>query len=279
MPVYIGTSGFYYHEWVGPVYPDGTPPRKMLENYSGMFPALEINSTFYRPPRSDQFEKYPDRTGKQVKIVVKLHSSFTHERNAKKGDANRFDVSVEPLKESGQFSGYLAQFPQSFHNTAQARGYVETLRHLFPESTLVVEFRHKSWWHDDILHFLHDLGISMCTVDLPQITNLPPTGATFTAPPAYVRLHGRNSDAWFEGRDARYTYRYAKAELRGILKKVRKLILKSDEVYVFFNNHPLGNAAINANEFIEILREALPEAVPKPLSGCDESDGQTCLFD
>jgi len=279
MPIFVGTSGFYYHEWIGPVYPDRTPPAKMLEFYSSMFPTLEINSTFYRPPRHDMFSKYPDRTGCGVKIVVKLHSTFTHERTAGKNNARQFDVSVEPLKESEQFSAYLAQFPQSFHNTQKARGYVETLRRLFPDSPLVMEFRHKSWWNEEVLKFLKDMQISMCTVDLPQVSNLPPTGTTFTSPPAYLRLHGKNSDDWYEGRDARYTYNYNKGELEGILKKVQKLVLKSDEVYVFFNNHPHGNAAVNANEFLKILREVLPDSVPAPQSGCSTDDGQENLFD
>ena len=272
MPVYIGTSGFYYREWIGPVYPDGTQPSSMLEKYSRMFDSLEINATFYRPPNPDMFSKYPERTFRHVKIVVKLHSSFTHERTAAKDDARRFDIAVKPLEESDQFAAYLAQFPQSFHNSKEAREYVEHLRHLFPNSKLVVEFRHKSWWKDDILRFLKDLGMSMCTVDLPQIQNLPPTGATYTADPAYVRLHGKNERDWYEGRDARYTYVYKKDELKGILNKVKKLLIKSDEVFVFFNNHPLGNAAINANEFIKILRDALPAALPEPLPACDPSE-------
>jgi len=279
MPVYIGTSGFYYDEWVGPVYPDGTRSSNMLEVYSGMFHSLEINSTFYRPPRPDMFVKYPDRTGRQVKIVIKLHSSFTHERTAKKGSSRTFDISVKPLVDSGQFSAYLAQFPQSFQNSAKARAYVEELREMFPDSPLVMEFRHKSWWNDDVLRFLKDLGVSMCSVDLPEIMNLPPTGTTFTNSPAYLRLHGRNEDGWYEGRDARYTYRYNKDELAGILKKVKKLVLKTDEVFIFFNNHPMGNAAINANEFLEILRHALPDSLPPPLTGFDSSDGQVGLFD
>lgn len=262
MTVYVGTSGFHYKEWIGPVYPPGTKTSDMLERFAGMFHALEINSTFYRPPGKDMFAKYPERTGGEMKVIVKLHGSFTHLRNAQPADVETFDEAIKPLKNSGQFACYLAQFPQSFQNTSDARDYIEKLRHMFPDIPLVCEFRHKSWWHRDVLEFLKGMSVSMSTVDGPEISSLPPGGATFTSDPAYVRLHGRNSDKWYEGAEARYTYKYKRSELEGILNKVRKLVLKSDEVYVVFNNHPLGNAPINANQFIELLRDALPDSIP-----------------
>jgi len=278
MPVYVGTSGYYYKEWVGPVYPEGTPTGKMLELFSGMFDALEINSTFYSPPKKDMFRNYPERTGGHIKVVVKLHGAFTHDMSAAKADAERFSEAIKPIVESGQFAGFLAQFPQRFHHTGEAREYIEKLRRLFPGAKLVFEFRHKSWWRKDVLEFLKDLGISMCTVDLPSLPGLPPTGATFTSEPGYVRLHGRNEKGWYEGRDERYTYKYEKSELQEVLEKVKKLVLTTEEVMVFFNNHPLGNAAINANEFVHLLREILPDALPPPRVPRPDNTDQISLF-
>ncbi len=278
MPVYVGTSGFHYKEWIGPVYPPGTKSSSMLERFSSMFHALEINSTFYRPPGSGMFDKYPDRTGGEMKIVVKLHGTFTHQRTAQQNDADHFDNSVKPLVDSGQFACFLAQFPQSFHNTKDARDYIEKLHGMFPDIPLVCEFRHKSWWDKEIIEFLKTMSVSMATVDGPELPNLPSAGATFSSNPAYVRLHGRNKDDWYEGADARYTYKYNKDELRGILKKVEKLILKSDEIFVIFNNHPLGNAPVNANEFIELLRSALPDSLPRPIKSRPHQDEQISLF-
>ena len=278
MPIYVGTSGYYYKEWVGPVYPEGTDTRSMLELYSRMFDALEINATYYRPPSPDMFKSYPDRTGGHLKIVVKLHSSFTHERNAEKGEAVLFDEAVKPIVESDQFVAFLAQFPQSFHSTAEAREYVEKLRVMFPNAPLVFEFRHKSWWSQDVLEYLSELGVAMATVDLPDLPGLPPTGATFTSEPGYVRLHGRNAEGWFAGRNERYTYKYEKNELENILKKVQKIKLKSGVVVVAFNNHPFGYSAINATEFVKILREAIPDDLPPPREERPEDTDQISLF-
>jgi len=278
MPVYAGTSGFYYPEWVGPFYPEGTSTSSMLEEYARHFDALEINSTYYRQPKAGMFRKYPERTGGRLQIIIKLHSAFTHERNAEKEDSGRFKVAVEPLVESGQFAGYLAQFPQSFHHSLKAREHIEKLRELFPDARIFAEFRHSSWWQRDVLPYLRDQGISMSTVDLPEIAFLPPTGATFTTAPAYLRLHGRNREDWYAGREERYTYRYDIDELESVLERVKKLLRRSETVFVLFNNHPFANAPINAKQLIELIREALPDMLPERVSGPDKEEDQMNLF-
>lgn len=264
MPIYVGTAGYSYPEWVGPVYPDGTPGSKMLEIYARMFDIVEINATYYRPPGVRMFEKYPDQTGGEMKIVVKLHGSFTHERTADESMAKAFKESVKPIEDSGQFAGFLAQFPQSFHCTKDALKWIKKIRELLPEVPVVCEFRHVSWWKKDVLKFIKDLGLSVASVDAPDIDELPPRAATFTKEPAYIRLHGRNSENWYgKGMEPRYTYDYARGELEEWYGKAKKLFEKSDSVIIVFNNHPFGYAAKNANEFLEILRDVLPGAIPE----------------
>jgi len=263
MAVYVGTCGFSYPEWVGPVYPEGTKQDRMLEVYSDMFPALEIDATYYRHPSNKMFKRYPERTGGKLRIFMKLHSRFTHEREADKTDVRIFEEAIKPLRESGQFAGFLAQFPQSFHGTPENGEYLERLRGLFPDTMVVCEFRHEDWWKKEALEFVRDLKFPVATVDAPDMSTLPPNEVIFTTEPAYVRLHGRNYKGWYAGARDRYTYKYTPEELQEWLKKVKKIALKSDTVYVFFNNHPFGYAAINAKEFIEILRIAMPKSIPE----------------
>lgn len=278
MTVYVGTCGFSYKEWIGPVYPPGTPTARLLECYSGMFPAVEIDSTYYRPPSAAMFRKYPQRTGGKLKLFLKLHSRFTHQREANSSDAKIYTEAVKPLDDAGMFSGFLAQFPQSFHSTPENREYLEYLRNLFPESPVVCEFRHKDWWHEDVLRFLSDLSFPVTTVDTPEISSLPSNEVIFTQEPAYVRLHGKNRAGWFAGAAERYTYRYSPSELKDWVVKVKKLVVKSDTVYVFFNNHPFGYAAINAGEFIELIKHALPDSVPAPTGSNNVKPEQGKLF-
>ena len=279
MTVFVGTSGFSYPEWIGPVYPDGTPKSRMLEAYAKMFDIVEINATFYRPPGPKMFEKYPERTGGKMKVMVKLHSAFTHERDPDQNTAKLFDTAVKPLEESGQFSGYLAQFPQSFYNSNDAGKYIEYLKKLFPEAPLVVEFRHKSWWNDEVYDFLRDLNVSMATIDAPQVSQLPPPDLVKTAEPAYVRLHGRNAENWYgQGMEPRYTYKYDRETIKSWVSKVKKIYLESGETFILFNNHPHGNAPVNANEFLEILREVMPDALPAPRPEMPPEIEQGMLF-
>ena len=263
MPIYVGTAGFSYPEWKGVVYPEKTSSAKMLETYSSMFDMLEINSTFYRPPSPVMFEKYPERTGGNLKIVVKLHGSFTHERNVEKGAEKIFTEAIGPLKESGQFAAYLAQFPQSFHCTRDAIDWIGKLRELFPDEPVVCEFRHESWWKKEILREIKAIGMSVASVDAPALQSLPPRVVAYTNDPAYVRLHGRNAEQWHgHGAHPRYTYYYSREELDEWVAKVKKLHLKSGLVYVVFNNHPFGFAPKNAAEFIALLKEILPNDLP-----------------
>jgi uncharacterized protein YecE (DUF72 family) len=262
MAVYVGTCGFSYPEWVGPVYPDGTKSAKMLEVYSGMFRALEIDSTYYGPPSSTMFNRYPERTGGHLQIFMKLHKTFTHDRTAGMPDANIFTEAIKPLVASGQFQGFLAQFPQTFFETPENREYIEQLRDLFPDTNVVCEFRHEDWWKDDPLKFVADLKFPVVTVDAPDMSTLPPNKIIFTSEPGYIRLHGRNSEGWYKGANERYTYKYSSKELSDWLRKVKKMVVKADKLFVFFNNHPFGYAALNAAEFIEILRVAMPDAMP-----------------
>jgi len=272
MTVYVGTSGYYYPEWVGPVYPEGMKSSKMLEIYSGMFDAVEINSTFYRPPAKNMFARYKERTGGQMKVIIKLHENFTHHRSAGKEDYRLFHEAVKPLKESGQFSGYLAQFPQSFHFSNDAMRYVEYLRDLIPDETIACEFRHADFWRKDVFEYLKGLNISMCSVDCPSLPNLPPNDFVVSAEPAYVRLHGRNSKEWYTDRMQRYLYQYNKDELKEWLKKVMKYVKQGGDAFVFFNNHPFGYSATNAWEFLELLKEYLGDVVPKRQKKDGDSD-------
>lgn len=265
MAVLVGTCGFSYKEWVGVVYPEGTSQGRMLEVYSRMFPAVEIDSTYYRLPQRTMFRRYPQRTGGKLKVVVKLNSRFTHERDAGNDEARAFFEAVKPLEDSGQFACFLAQFPQSFRATEESAAYLDKLRGLLAGRTVVCEFRHADWWSEEAVDWLRRLGMPMCTVDEPQISSLPPDTPVFTSEPAYVRLHGKNRAGWYKGASERYLYRYSSEELSEWLKKVRKLSMEADTVYVFFNNHPYGYAAINAAEFMRLLREHMPGSLANGL--------------
>src|SRR5438552_630558 len=116
MRVWIGCSGYSYPDWVGPFYPSGTRPNRMLGNYCRAFPLVELNFTFYRPPTPSMLERMAEQTPPDFQFVVKMPRTLSHEENPK--DLPGFRMAVEALRRRNQLSGILCQLPQAAHRTA-----------------------------------------------------------------------------------------------------------------------------------------------------------------
>ncbi len=80
--IYVGTSGFSFRGWIGSFYPNGTRSQDMLEYYARQFPAVEINSTYYRLPPASTFQSMVDRTPSEFRFVIKLSGELTHGRDS-----------------------------------------------------------------------------------------------------------------------------------------------------------------------------------------------------
>src|SRR5262249_1331014 len=129
MQIWIGTSGFSYPDWVGPFYPPGTSPRRMLVAYCKCFPLVELNFTFYRPPAPGQLTRLAQQTPAGFQFLVKLHQSLSHERKTEELAA--FRQAADELRQLGRLLGLLCQLPQSFHQTPTNREWVQFLAREF----------------------------------------------------------------------------------------------------------------------------------------------------
>ena len=136
---------------------------------------------------------------------------------------------------------------------AKTRAYVD-------EVPLFVEFRNESWNKEAIYGFLKINNISYVNVDEPDLKGLLPAQNIVTTDTGYIRFHGRNKKDWWEGKgSARYTYEYSNDELQEWLIRVSDILKKSYKSYIFFNNHPKGNAPKNALAFEQMLQQYLAE--------------------
>jgi uncharacterized protein YecE (DUF72 family) len=273
----IGPAGWSYKDWEGIVY----PPKKgskfdPLAYLAEMFDTIELNNTFYRPPTPQMGKSWVRRVqSKQAfRFTVKLYRNFTHSRESlTETDEGVFKKGVEPLAESGRLGALLLQFPYSFHNTEENRGYVQRLAGQFKDYPLVLEVRHASWDRAPAYQFLRELQIGFCNIDQPQVSySIGPTKKV-TGRIGYLRLHGRNEKEWFRedaGRDARYDYLYNEFELFEITERIRQIAKEAEETYVITNNHYHGKAVCNALELKgklgeknlkvpEVLREHYPQ--------------------
>jgi len=260
MQILIGTSGFSYEDWRGYFYPPDLPKGEMLAFYAHHFPTVEVNATYYRIPPPATFVQMARKVPPEFSFVVKANKEMTHGVEFPPGPFEEFRQSVEPLVERGMLGGVLAQFPWSFRYGAREREQLSRFRDRLPDLPLVVEFRNASWARDDVVPFLHTLGVGFCCVDEPHLKGLMPPMAVATSAVGYVRFHGRNAAKWWQHEQAyeRYDYLYSQEELAPWVPKIQAIARETERTYVFFNNHYQGKAGQNARTLAQLLNVALP---------------------
>jgi len=238
----LGTSGFSYDDWVGPVYPKDLPRAQWLPFYASQFDTVELNVTYYRHADRKMASGWVQRSPEGFLFSVKAHGSLTHERSDP--EVGAFRESLAPLLENGRLGCVLAQFPQSFHNTPENAEYLRTLRDNLEDLPVVVEFRNTSWMTEDALDLLRRLNFGFCCVDEPRLKGLMPPVARATGPLAYVRFHGRNAAKWWEHENAweRYDYTYSEEELREWVPRLHELDDQVPLTLVYANNHYRGQS-------------------------------------
>ena len=268
--IWIGPAGWSYTDWRGivyPSYPSGSG--KELETIAQTFDTVEINTSFYRPPRPEVVRVWLRKAAinPRFRFTAKLYRRFTHERDASADEERDFKEAVAPLMEAGKLGALLVQFPWSFKNAPENRQYLAGLLLRFHDYPLVVEIRHASWNKPEVFGLLEEYGAGFCNLDQPVIgRSLAPT-ENVTAPIGYVRLHGRNYDTWFAesgGVDLRYDYLYSPEELSEWKRRIDSIAARSQNTYVILNNHYQGKAVANAIQLRSMLEDRLVR-VPAPL--------------
>lgn len=251
--IYIGTSGYSFEDWQT-FYPAGLRSGARLSYYARRFPAVEVNSTYYRLPHPVVFRRMEEKTPPGFRFIVKLHQDVTHKGLAEPDHFRTFFDVISPLEEAGKFHGALAQFPWGFRRTQKGVDHLRRVCDLMQDRPLFVEFRNDSWAREETFAELRALGAGFCCVDEPRLPGLFPSIVKATTDTAYVRFHGRNAQHWWGGSDMlRYDYDYPDAELLHWVQAVRDLESSATDTYLFFNNCHAGHAAENALRMSELL--------------------------
>ena len=268
--IHVGTSGWSYDDWDGRFYPE----RKergfdRLVYHARYFDCVEVNSSFYRPPSARAAASWVARTPRNFQFTFKLYRRFTHERDQPwtADEVDDYRRGIDPVREAGRLGAVLVQFPWSFKADDPAFRHLETIRRDFGDLPLVVEVRHASWVSDLALKRIKDNGFGFANIDQPASRSGVPPMTLVTSPVGYVRLHGRNREAWFSktaGRDARYDYLYREDEIEEWIERIRDVARQSEKTYVFTNNHYRGQAPANALQILSKI-QGRPVSVPSPL--------------
>lgn len=254
---YVGTSGFSYEDWVGPVYPPDLPKSQWLAYYARElgFNACELNFSFYRLPAGRTLTQLAEKVPAGFHFTLKATNVFTHDRSASDEDWEAYRQAIRPLEAADKFGCVLVQFPYRFHNTRENREYLRLVRERWPDLPLVVEFRNREWVKEEVFQLLQELEMGFCCVDQPRFRNLIPPVAVLAGPIGYVRFHGRNREKWWHHEHAweRYDYQYSDEELMEWVPKVQKMQQQAEAVYLFANNHYAGKAVNTAQRLQHLL--------------------------
>jgi uncharacterized protein YecE (DUF72 family) len=229
--VRVGCSGWNYPHWRERVYPKGLPQRRWLEHYATLFDTVEINTTFYRLPARSSVVSWVEETPPGFLFAVKASRFLTHvKRLADTGQGvERFYERIEPLADSPKMGPVLWQLPGNFHRDDERLS--AALAHL-PPGRHCFEFRHASWFADDVYALLRKHGAALVIGDHPERRF-----QTFelTADWTFIRLHYGS-----RGRDGNYSETELKTWKTRINEWSRKV-----EVFAYFNNDWRGFAVYN----------------------------------
>ncbi len=280
--IYIGTAGWSYKDWEGVVYPAQIKKSQHPVEYLARYiDALEINTSFYghiKPEWGKLWCRMARAVNPHFMFTAKLNRAFTHSPIAviesTSADTIRANEEDERLAKEGlesvamesMLGAVLAQFPISFKNTNANREYLDRVIRKFKDFPLVVEVRHNSWTNEGTLRYFAEEGVAFCNIDQPKLGNAVTPSEHVTGPLAYVRLHGRNYDQWFDSdsRNDRYNYLYSETELRGWKTRIDAIAEKAQKTFVIANNHFEGKAAVNALQLKSMIT-GRPVRVPETL--------------
>jgi uncharacterized protein YecE (DUF72 family) len=239
----IGCSGWQYRSWKSRFYPTELRQSDWLSHYVTRFDTVEVNRTFYRLPESATFAAWRRATPAGFVMAVKASRYLTHLKRLKDPAdpvARLFDRAVALGAKLGPV---LYQLPAALaFDEGRLREFLDalprrrTLRH-------VVEFRHPSWYRDDVFGWLADAGVALCLHDKAGSAILDGP----TSPFVYLRFHGTSGQ---------YHGSYSASALGHWAGRIHGWTGRGTDVYAYFNNDPDAAAPSNALTLKRLLNEA-----------------------
>lgn len=262
----IGVTGWGDHD---SLYPDGTPARDKLAVYSGHFPVVEVDSSFYAVQPAKNYEKWVAATPKDFTFVVKAYQGMTgHSRGKLPFDSVKqmfeaFIQSIQPVIASGKLEMVLFQYPPWFDCKKENVQVLRYAKEMMGEIPVALEFRNQTWFSEEMkektLRFIDEEGWIHTVCDEPQAgSGSIPIVMHTTEEKTLIRMHGRNVYGWNNSgqpnwREVRYLYRYNQAELLEWKERIQTLAPETKNITILFNNNSGGDAADNAKEMIDLL--------------------------
>ena len=230
MRVLTGTSGYSYKEWKGTFYPEDLAADSMLRYYAERLSAVEINNTFYRMPKAEILSRWAEQVPDHFRFALKASQQITHRQRLKES-ADAVDYFFRVAATLGDRLGpVLFQLPPNFKkDLPRLAGFLEVLP---PASRCAFEFRHESWFADDVFDALKARGCALCWAEDEELA----TPFVATTGWGYLRL--RRQD-------------YTEQDLAERAARLRAQAW--EEAYVFFKHEEGGKGPALADRMSRIL--------------------------
>ncbi len=232
MRVQVGTSGYNYPEWKGTFYPADLPAAKMLPYYAERFSTVEINATFYRMPNAKTLAGWAAATPADFTFALKAPKRITHDARLKDVDeplryfcdtARALGLKLGPL---------LFQLPPFFKKDLGRLG--DVLACLPPGLRCAFEFRHASWFSDDVYTLLRERNLALCIADTEEGS----TPAAATADFGHLRLRAVD---------------YREKDLTKWIETIHRIGAAWRDSFVFFKHEESATGPALAQRFRELL--------------------------
>jgi uncharacterized protein YecE (DUF72 family) len=230
MQFFVGTSGYSYKEWKGSFYPEKLAQKAMLSYYAQRFSTVEVNSSFYRMPSASVVKSWAREVPAEFQFVLKAPQTITHFKRLKNAEATTKDFLRVAAVLKQRRGPVLFQLPPNFKkDLPRLEAFLRLIRR---GTSLAFEFRHASWFDNEVYECLRAKSCALCLADS---DDLPCADLVSTAGWGYVRLRRK---------------RYTRKQLAEWVERLRAQ--PWDEAYVFFKHEDAGTGPKYAARFLEL---------------------------
>ena len=231
--LYVGTSGYSYKEWKGSFYPEKLAARDMLASYAERLKAVELNNTFYRLPKPEMVESWKSQVPDNFRFSLKASQRITHFKRLKEAeDVTRYMLDTVTALDD-RLGVILFQLPPNMKKDIdRLRAFLDILPR---DLNCAFEFRHPTWFDDEVLELLRRDSRALCVSDT---DDLPANHIDKTADWGYLRLRRVN---------------YSQSSLVEWIERIKAQNWK--DTYVFFKHEDEGTGPKLAAEFLKLAVE------------------------
>ena len=231
--LYAGTSGWAYPSWKPEFYPAKLPQKNFLQHYATQLNTVEVNFTFRQLVKETTIQKWIAETPAGFRFGVKAHQVITHIKRLKKTEdfLPRFLSTIEPLARAEKLGPLLFQLPPNLK--ADSKLLEEFLATLPRAAASAFEFRHASWFTDEIFNLLKSHNRALCVAETEERV----TPDVVTANFCYYRYRKPT---------------YTPEERRAMVDRIREHLGQGRNVFAYFKHEETPEGAMYA---VEVLKE------------------------